>query len=849
MNCTFSISLVLLIALIFTGCERRSDTEAQRLSWVTEDPLTIPYRIRYQRYERPNLLRNGSFETGRTFSIDSGRTSFVLDGWQQYGEHIEWVDISLDSIYASDEVFTGSRAVKIIRKKANETDQQGDGIVSEFIRVIPGNYDFTFYTRLTDILPSRPRLGTRMFDGIEVKLLYFDRNKILLDSRQYFPQLEQTIDHSNKSLSFANFLSIPSFGWGKIIGKSHSFPFPEGNIPSNAHFLKVSLGLKGTGTMWIDSVALRYSIKNFSVAERMSFYADTSFSIHHVVIPTPKKIRSMESVIYYSPDSDVKELPVILVPHNAGNLTLKAALHLREALFKGILTASDGQANREDILITSSLPASWLNGSRLVFSLGNTAVSQRNREVMPFRDIEVHHQGYYIHTLDDISNLVFLNGNNETGIYYAVLTAIQLFDSRKPVFHNARVIDYPDFTGRFYIITDWNAEGRTDHGLQMADELVAYKFNGAVLDINPENASSSELRNLNPFRDPGSPGEPVTVYGMIASNRICPGTTVSGLVPVKEVGREMVQWMRSMADATLSAGLDGIIVAPSFRLPDDSSLCYTYPLTPEVDRNPAVNGMVDIRSLVTGSYPGRSLLYCPPLFHNELMDLSNVFVPEDMAILKDIPVLWSGSSFFGDNTDDADLERFVSQTGGRPPVFLDNSMLMATRWGLYGGAYPHYPGRLRVFNIFEPFGNTGIREIFSGLDRSHIFINHTALSEIDMIRLATAADFTWNMEQYDPDFSLWKVLVMRYGVDVASELIAFASNYAEMLEILLRLKINEQVARNLKNGKDKLQVMDVQMSTLEDILGNEHRLTMELRSLHQILKEELIYYQRSPSTG
>ena len=55
-------------------------------------PLTIPYRIRLQRLEKVNLVRNRSFETGRTFAIDSSRTSFVLDGWQQVGQHVEWVD-------------------------------------------------------------------------------------------------------------------------------------------------------------------------------------------------------------------------------------------------------------------------------------------------------------------------------------------------------------------------------------------------------------------------------------------------------------------------------------------------------------------------------------------------------------------------------------------------------------------------------------------------------------------------------------------------------------------------------------------------------------------------------------
>ncbi|MBN2481654.1 MAG: hypothetical protein JXB19_07940 [Bacteroidales bacterium] len=849
MRSIVSISLIMIFVLIFNGCERRNDIERQRLSWVTEDPLTIPYRTRFQRYERPNLLRNGSFETGRTFSIDSGRTSFVVDGWQQSGEHIEWVDINKDSIYGTEEVFTGERSIKIFRNKAYETDHQGEGIISEFIRVIPGNYDFSFYTRLNDIRPNRSRLGTRMYDAIEVKLMYYDRNKILLDSKQYFPHLDQYIDHSDKSLSFANFLSIPAFEWGKITGESYSFPFPDGDIPSNAHYVKVYLGLKGTGTMWIDSVTLHYSIKNFSVAERMSLYVDASFSMHHVIIPTPKEVRYMESVVYFSPDHDIHALPIIIIPQNAGNLTLKAAHLLREAIFDGILTAIGDQANQEEILIIPNPSTSQISESKLVFSLGNTAVHQSNREIMPAHEIEGHDQGYFIYTPDDMSNMVFLNGNNETGVFYAVLTAVQLFDSKQPVFHNARIIDFPDFEKRHYIIPDWDAGSMTDHGLQMSEELARYKFNGATLDINPGNAVASVYRNLEQFHDLYGPDDLFTVYGMISSNQIHPGSPAVDPVPFIENDMKKYQWMRNTADLALSAGMDGIIYAPSFRLPDDSSLCYTYPLTPEADRDPADNHIAAIRSLVSGGYPGRDILYCPPLFNNELLDLSNTFGPMDMAGVEDISILWSGSSFFSVNTDDADLERFVGQTGGRSPVFFDNSMIMASQWGQYGGTVPYYPGRLKLFNIFEPFGNTGIREIFHGLDRSHIFINQIAGSEIDLIRLATAADFIWNMNQYDPDYSLWKVLVMRYGVDVACEVVAYAANYGEMLEILLRLGNNEQVARNLKNGQDKLQAMDLQVLFMQDILGIEHNLIRQLRSMHQTLGKELGNYQADYSTG
>ena len=66
------------------------------------------------------------------------------------------------------------------------------------------------------------------------------------------------------------------------------------------------------------------------------------------------------------------------------------------------------------------------------------------------------------------------------------------------------------------------------------------------------------------------------------------------------------------------------------------------------------------------------------------------------------------------------------------------------------------------------------------------WINQPARTQIDVIRLATAADFTWNTRDYDPDFSLWKILASRYGVDAARELIHYADHYGLVLETELK---------------------------------------------------------------
>jgi len=35
-------------------------------------------------------------------------------------------------------------------------------------------------------------------------------------------------------------------------GISHKYPFFEGDLPENTRYVRLSFGLKGAGTMWID---------------------------------------------------------------------------------------------------------------------------------------------------------------------------------------------------------------------------------------------------------------------------------------------------------------------------------------------------------------------------------------------------------------------------------------------------------------------------------------------------------------------------------------------------------------------------------------------------------------------
>ncbi len=747
------VIVLMLTAALLVQCKKSSDLEDQRYTWSTDAPLTIPYRIRMQRFEKGNLVRNNSFETGRTFMLDNRRTSFVIDGWQQVGQHIQWVDTRQDSLYRPDEALSGYRSVRITRRNAYETDEQGDGIMSEFIKVIPGNYSLSFYVRLKEVLPVKVRLGVKMSDAIELNLHYYDRNKIEINPKQPFPQVHQFINTSFKSLSFANYSQVDSFGWGKIIGKSAQFPYPEGDIPTEAHYVRIFIGLKGKGTMWIDSVDFSYGGSNFSVAERMRQYTDTTYTALEAIIPCPKQYRKMGSVVFRRPDLDTEQQPLIIIPEHADKTLEKAASLIQEALQvpadRIVREAASGQAEH----------------SVLAFSLGKTRLYREAEGHLPLQAIRQHPQGYFIHTTTDKTNLVFLDGNSSTAVYYAALTVIQLFDRKQPVFHNARIVDFPDFPNRYCTINEMTMAD-PGSGAGFTSELVRYKLNGAFCTAD-----------------------------------VC----------------------KNVASGQQPDGLFSVYSMPRFSKPDDSTLTYPYPAATGDQLSGCIQG-----------FPVYPCLAVPALFHNQLLDYAGSRLG-GAANGKDNKCIYAGCAYFSLNTDDADIRRFTDVYGTRP-VFLDNSMQIFTPWAHYAGNDPWYPGKLRLYNIFGPYGHADIREYFSKLDTSLFIVNLAPVSEISIIRLATAADFMWNAAVYSEELSLWKVLQSRYGAQVARDLVTYADKYAQMLEMLAKQKSVKQTPRNLRSEQQILAELRLLVIAVGDRLGPDYGLVKELSAMNDEVK-------------
>jgi hypothetical protein len=835
-----------LLGSFLLSCRTNRNKEEYLSSWSSKDPLAIPYRIRFQKFEKGNLLRNPSFELGKILEVDTLKRSFSLDGWQKVGDQVKWVDLETDTSGSATEVFKGTHAIKIERSRADEIAERGEGIISGFIRVIPGHYSFSFYTRLLDVRPYSARLGTRMMDAVEIRILFYDKNKILLDSRTLLPFKDQFIDNSFKSLSFANFDHISEFSWGRIIGKSHSFPFSEGDMPDEARHVKFFIGLKGTGTMWIDEVDFRYTDANFTSRELLTGVMDSTWNRQDMILPAPKKMDKLESVILFKNDLRIDQVPRIIIPHKAGKETMKAALLLERKLRATLIKAGADPALCEAVRTESSLDEDDLISSRLIFSLGKNELYNKYSGMLPVKSIAGHEQGYLVYTSNDLPNVIFLTGNSPVGDFYAVATALQLFDKQYPVFYNARILDYPDFQQRFCFMGAWQDYVQLEQQKQTIADLLLYKLNGSYIGVDPLNSpdyymrsmvsagmewKESGLFNTMQFVNTGFH----SVYESDLSDSACSLNSTSNL-------KDAEAGIMKLIKAGNGSYSQGISLAPSFIAPRGPGFSYNTNALLQLSEkfNADKQLLMKIQRYLKTFFPEMILEYCNPWYNNELVDFSLGYAGILLSGLADeldnnVSFLWSGSSYFSLQTDAADISRY-SRLIGNSPVLMDNSLISTTEQAGYGGLSPYYPGKLRLYNLFEPFNNNELCYYNNLLNRDRVFINQSVTSEIDKIKLLTALDFYWNTESYNRDLSLWKVLVSLYGQQAARELILFGDSFSSLLEINGRISQGSQAGKQIRLGNHLTTIMDGQLLKITGQLGEKNGLVKELHHRYNSIK-------------
>ena len=838
------------------ACGAPVSAAAEPAAWSSLNPLGIPYEIRMHQFNKGNLAPNASFERN-----DPAAGALTVEGWEQTGDRVEWVDRASGA--AAEEVHHGLRAVKIQRDTAGELDL-AEGVLSDFIAVIPGNYEFTYDVRLKQVDGNRRRWGARLGDAVTVKVFFFDAERKPLDPAAINPVSESLIDNSDKSFAFANYWSIEEFSWATVRARTYNYPFSEGDLPDRTAFVRLFVGLKGTGTLWLDNVVFRYSKWNFSSLERLKPYFDRPLSPVERLNPTPKSIRWSREVNYLESAAAGGTPALVVLPDDPAPAERAAARLLGEKLNAALARSGTGgdKPGRSAPIVAGDTHARAPANVRLIFSIGNNRLRRELAPDLPLPAISGQDQGYVIAPVENSScHVVFLVGETAVGNFYAAATAAQLLEDDRCVYHSAAVIDYPDFLGRSYLLKRWETLADLDRDLEGLEMMSRHKLNKAYAGYEGRTKT---------WHQPGA----LFKAGVAEAGRWCRESGVISLgimvnpyshfdfMPAEDRLSQEARAIWTHGDAAsletlqnvlrigLEAGAGTVMLLADDFVPHEGRNRSNFSLYTPQDRerflnlqNAQAHVIGRLKAWIDRDYPGTRFEFCPPWYANEFVDRSEgkaeVYLKEMAALIpQEIAIVWTGPTVRSLSLDLADLRRFRSLIG-RWPMFWDNTLYARNlETNVYGGFATHYPGKVRMCNLFEPLDTdrpAGFHELNDG---RHMYVNGTAESEVYRIKFATVADYEWNTSAYIPERSLWKALVNAYGPECARELLLFNDAYYGLYDSCMRME-REPGGREAysREGRAWLMRMDHSLSALRQQLPAGNSLFGELARYRERQKE------------
>jgi hypothetical protein len=814
-------------------------------------PLSIPYDTRLNQFEKGNLVANPSFEDGRS----KGETSEAADrikGWEKVGRNVQWVDAESPD-YTFEDIKTGRYAVKIIRETANELDE-AEGIISDYIELIAGNYYFSYNIKLKSVASNKNRLGVRLYDAVTIKVLFFDEDKQPIEPGIYNPVGKALIDNSDKGFSFTNFWAIDDFSWAEVRGRTYNYPFSEGDLPERTRYVRLFLGLKGTGAMWIDDIVYRYSKWNFTPLERLKPYMDRPLALAQSIIPTPKRFQHISDITYYDPSLPNSALPVIVIPQNPAPAELSAAKILREKISKILnrmmpsrqFNSSAIRVFRNDYSLDS------LSNSNLVFSIGHSEIYQKAQPGLPLNAVRDKPQGYVINAAwVGNAQVVFLYGVTPLASYYAAATAIQLLKADQAIYHNATVVDYPDFLGRSYVFKNWKNSAEQQNDLNAMSRLSLYKFNKVYIGFNRQGIKRQQTENLL-HQGIEDAGQWCRESGLMSLAMMVNPYSHLGFEPsIESLGEKLryawthgnpqsLAMLKDLYKPALNAGAETIMLLSDDSVPHAGRNRQNYSLYTAEDKarfvtlqNAQAHVINNLKQWIDREYPGTRLEFCPPWYSNEHIDRSegkaeNYFNDLVFQIPPDIAIIWTGPTIRSLSIDMADLYRYRALIG-RWPMLWDNTLYARNHESPNYGGYPaHYPGKVRMCNLFEPYDSYRPNGFQKYSDGRQMYTNGAAYSEVYKIKYATVADYEWNTSAYNPEVSLWKVLVKNYGRPAAERLLRFNDAYYGVYDMCLRLKAEGNKLEYVTAAEKFLAEMHHYLISISAQLPDRTRLKQEL---------------------
>lgn len=805
---TILLFIILLIISIISGCNKDDQSRLQA-NWSAKDPIAIPFNNRNHQLKLGNLVPNSSFEFGKIFYKKNDIKTFDIAGWKKVGENIEWVN-TRNADFNDNETYDGIHAVKIVRNQADETENLGEGIISDYIKVIPGNYTLKLFLKLENICPNQARIGTKMFDAVNIRIQYFDKNKIEIEGTEFNPYENKKIDNTFKSLTLANYWNIDDFGWGEIHGKTANYPFFDGDIPDQARYVKIFIGLKGTGKMWIDQIDFRYTSNNFTLFERLKPYFDSSFTAYDFIIPEPQLLEKKNTIEYFNTEN--KKLPIILIPENANKYLIHTAQLIKEKLDQ-ITGGVHPEFAIDKIKILKQLNKEQLTDDQFIISIGKSSLYKKNQKSLPDSMINELEQAYYIYSLENFKNILFINANDKKGFENAVLTFNQLLSEKETILHNAKIIDYPDFKERNFIIHGFN--GSEEYLTGKIDLFKRYKLNEPYFEIYKDNKKYYPLISLNEIL---KENDCINLKVNLFDNKeINSEQLIQILRPYKSINSLLVSGSLNQT----SEGCNSV----SLKVLMNDYYNHANPLTlfePAIQKN-------KIKNIEYLSY------------WNNLELIDNAFGQAEFYFrdirerhLNNTSFVWTGGSYCSSSIDFAELNRFKTIVGNNH-ILLDNSLFLnESRFSSeYIRAY--YAGKIRILSMFEPYRFEVFDDFYKQSSNKKILLNTDSLSELSTIRILTSSNFYWNTESYNPDRTLWIVLNKLFGRQNAMNLIYFNDAYYGLKEVCEKIKINGLQYKNIRVAK----IFEKDLKKYYDLLLNDLE-NSKLLSEIELLKETIL---------
>ena len=457
--------------------------------------------------------------------------------------------------------------------------------------------------------------------------------------------------------------------------------------------------------------------------------------------------------------------------------------------------------------------------------------------------------------------MVFLVGETAVGNFYAAATAAQLLEEDRCVYHSAAVIDYPDFLGRSYLLKRWGTLADLDRDLEGLELMSRHKLNKAYAGYEgrtkawhqPDALFKAGIDEAGRWcRENGvmSLGIMVNPYSHFEFEPAEDALSQEARYTWTHAAEESLEILQNVFKLGLDAGAGTVMLLADDFVPHEGRNRKNFSLYTPEDRERFVNlqnaqahVINRLKGWIDRDYPGTRFEFCPPWYANEFIDRSEgkaeIYLKELAAqIPPEIAIIWTGPTVRSLSVDMADLRRYRDLIG-RWPMFWDNTLYARNiETKVYGGYTTHYPGKVRMCNLFEPLDTdrpAGFHELNDG---RHMYVNGTADTEVYRIKFATVADYEWNTSAYIPEQSLWKALVKAYGPTCAKEVLFFNEAYYGLYDVCMRME-REAGGREEygRQGGAWLARMDQSLSSLQQQLPPGHPLARELEGYRDRQKQ------------